>query len=84
MRPAPRHQGETARRPGPLIPDPLSRARYALVLALLLAALAALLLPQLSAPPLERAEVYFRDAARGMVESGDWWLPRYEGQPFFD
>jgi 4-amino-4-deoxy-L-arabinose transferase-like glycosyltransferase len=24
------------------------------------------------------------DAARGMVESGDWVLPRYEGQPFFD
>ena len=54
------------------------------MLALLLAALAALLLPQLSAPPLERAEVYFIDAARGMVESGDWWLPRYEGRPFFD
>jgi 4-amino-4-deoxy-L-arabinose transferase-like glycosyltransferase len=24
------------------------------------------------------------DAARGMVESGDWVVPRYEGQPFFD
>ncbi|HXK09957.1 MAG TPA: glycosyltransferase family 39 protein [Vicinamibacteria bacterium] len=24
------------------------------------------------------------DAARGMVESGDWLVPRYEGKPFFD
>ena len=24
------------------------------------------------------------DAARGMVESGDWVVPRYEGRPFFD
>jgi 4-amino-4-deoxy-L-arabinose transferase-like glycosyltransferase len=24
------------------------------------------------------------DAARGMVESGDWVVPRYEGKPFFD
>jgi 4-amino-4-deoxy-L-arabinose transferase-like glycosyltransferase len=24
------------------------------------------------------------DAARGMVDSGDWVVPRYEGQPFFD
>jgi 4-amino-4-deoxy-L-arabinose transferase-like glycosyltransferase len=28
--------------------------------------------------------VYFLDAARGMVESGDWVVPRYEGKPFFD
>ena len=40
--------------------------------------------PRLGAPPLERAEVYFADAARGMVESGDWLVPRYQGQPFFD
>ena len=33
---------------------------------------------------MERAEVYFADAARGMVESGDWLVPRYEGRPFFD
>jgi 4-amino-4-deoxy-L-arabinose transferase-like glycosyltransferase len=24
------------------------------------------------------------DAARGMVDSGDWVVPRYEGKPFFD
>ena len=34
--------------------------------------------------PLERAEIYFLDAARGMVESGDWLVPRYRGEPFFD
>ncbi len=42
------------------------------------------LLPRPDAPPQERAEVYFLDAARAMVESGDWLVPRYEGQPFFD
>jgi 4-amino-4-deoxy-L-arabinose transferase-like glycosyltransferase len=41
-------------------------------------------LPNLGAAPLERAEIYFLDAARAMVESGDWVIPRYEGQPFFD
>jgi 4-amino-4-deoxy-L-arabinose transferase-like glycosyltransferase len=55
-----------------------------LALALLLATLGALVSPRLSAPPLERAEVYFADAARSMVESGDWLIPRYEGRPFFD
>lgn len=34
--------------------------------------------------PLERAEIYFVDAARGMVESGDYLVPRYRGEPFFD
>jgi 4-amino-4-deoxy-L-arabinose transferase-like glycosyltransferase len=43
-----------------------------------------LLLPNLGAAPLERAEIYFLDAARGMVESGDWVIPQYEGKPFFD
>jgi len=42
------------------------------------------LLPHLGAAPLERAEIYFLDAARAMVESGDWVIPRYEGRPFFD
>lgn len=50
----------------------------------MLAAFAAVVSPQLGAPPLERAEVYFADAARGMVESGDWVVPRYQGQRFFD
>ncbi len=39
---------------------------------------------RLGAGPVERAEIYFLDAARGMVESGDWLVPRYRGQPFFD
>jgi 4-amino-4-deoxy-L-arabinose transferase-like glycosyltransferase len=39
---------------------------------------------QLGAAPLERAEIYFVDAARAMVESGDYLVPRYKGQPFFD
>ena len=43
-----------------------------------------LLFPALSAGPLERAEIYFLDAARAMLESGDWLVPRYQGQPFFD
>ena len=45
---------------------------------------AALLLPRLGAAPFERAEIYFLDAARAMVETGDWLVPRYRGQPFFD
>ena len=43
-----------------------------------------MLLPSLAAAPLERAEIYFMDAARGMVETGDWLVPRYQGEPFFD
>lgn len=42
------------------------------------------MLPGLGVPRLERAEIYFLDAARGMVESGDWLVPRYQGEPFFD
>ncbi len=49
---------------------------------LLLGAL--LLLPALGSAPIERAEIYFLDAARGMVESGDWLVPRYRGEPFYD
>jgi 4-amino-4-deoxy-L-arabinose transferase-like glycosyltransferase len=48
------------------------------------AVLLALLLPQLGAAPLVRAEIYFLDAARSMVESGDWLVPYYQGEPFFD
>ena len=52
--------------------------------ALLLAGVAALLLPGLGALPITRAEIYFLDAARHMAESGDWLVPRYQGEPFFD
>ena len=43
-----------------------------------------MLLPSLAAAPLTRAEIYFMDGARGMVETGDWLVPRYQGEPFFD
>ncbi len=58
--------------------------RFASALALLLLGLLALVLPNLGAAPLERAEIYFLDAARAMVETGDWIVPRYQGEPFFD
>jgi 4-amino-4-deoxy-L-arabinose transferase-like glycosyltransferase len=45
---------------------------------------AALLLPNLGVAPLERAEIYFLDGARSMVERADWLVPYYRGQPFFD
>jgi len=47
-------------------------------------AAAALLLVSLGAAPLERAEIYFVDAARAMVEGGDYLVPRYRGEAFFD
>jgi 4-amino-4-deoxy-L-arabinose transferase-like glycosyltransferase len=34
--------------------------------------------------PLERAEIYFLGGARGMLESGDYLVPRYQGEDFFD
>lgn len=58
--------------------------RWSAGAALLFLGILALLLPNLGAAPLERAEIYFLDAARGMVESGDWIVPRYQGEPFFD
>jgi 4-amino-4-deoxy-L-arabinose transferase-like glycosyltransferase len=75
-----------ARRPRALPPtlSDLSPRQQALALALLVAALATLVFPRLGAAPLERAEIYFLDAARAMVEGGDWLVPLYEGQPFFD
>ena len=53
-------------------------------MALLLLGLAALLLPALGRMPFERAEIYFADGARAMVERGDWLVPYYRGEPFFD
>ncbi|MBK5255301.1 MAG: glycosyltransferase family 39 protein [Vicinamibacteria bacterium] len=38
----------------------------------------------LSDAPIERAEIYFLDAARAMVERGDWLVPFYRGEPFYD
>jgi 4-amino-4-deoxy-L-arabinose transferase-like glycosyltransferase len=53
-------------------------------LALLLLAGAALLSPGLSWGALERAEIYFMDGARSMLERGDWLVPYFRGEPFFD
>jgi len=63
---------------------PPSGPRLGAAETLLLAGLALLLFPHLGLAPLERAEIYFMDAARGMVETGDWVVPRYRGEPFFD
>lgn len=52
--------------------------------ALLLAGAAVLLFPGLGAMPLERAEIYFLDGARSMLERGDLLVPYYRGEPFFD
>ena len=34
--------------------------------------------------PFVNAEILLMDGARGMVETGDWLVPRYQGEPFFD
>jgi 4-amino-4-deoxy-L-arabinose transferase-like glycosyltransferase len=64
--------------------SPLSRRRFAGAVTLVVLLLAALVFTSLDDAPLVRAEIYFLDAARGMVESGDWLVPRYRGEPFFD
>lgn len=53
-------------------------------LALLVAAVSPLLLLRLGSAPFERAEIYFADGARAMLETGDWLVPRYRAEPFFD
>lgn len=53
-------------------------------LALSLLAAALLLFPALGQTPFRRAEIYFADAARAMVERGDWIVPYFRGVPFFD
>jgi len=55
-----------------------------LLLGLLLALSAAAFLIGLSDAPIERAEIYFLDAARAMVERADWLVPYYRGEPFYD
>jgi 4-amino-4-deoxy-L-arabinose transferase-like glycosyltransferase len=51
----------------------------------LLALIAALLLaPAGGSGSLDRAEVYFLDGARAMIERGDYLVPHYRGEPFFD
>jgi 4-amino-4-deoxy-L-arabinose transferase-like glycosyltransferase len=58
--------------------------RSAAALVLVVLGVLALVLPNLGAAPFERAEIYFLDVARAMVETGDWIVPRYQGEPFFD
>ena len=50
-----------------------------LLLGLILALSAAAFLIGLSDAPIERAEIYFLDAARAMVERSDWLVPYYRG-----
>jgi 4-amino-4-deoxy-L-arabinose transferase-like glycosyltransferase len=45
---------------------------------------AVLILPGMGATSIERAEIYFLDGARAMVEGGDWLVPHYRGEAFFD
>ena len=56
--------------------------RDQLLLLVLLAA--ALLVPLGGSGSLERAEVYFMDGARTMLETGNWLVPQYRDKPFFD
>jgi 4-amino-4-deoxy-L-arabinose transferase-like glycosyltransferase len=57
---------------------------FGMCVLLLVVALSSLLLPFGGAGSLDRAEPYFMDAARAMVERGDWLVPFYRDQPFFD
>src|SRR5262245_23375064 len=59
-------------------------SRFAAGAAALLAGSALLLTARLGSAPLERAEIYFMDGARSLVERGDWLVPYYRGEPFFD
>ena len=54
------------------------------MLGFLLALSAAAFVTGLSDAPIERAEIYFLDAARAMVERSDWLVPHYRGEPFYD
>src|SRR5262249_13355775 len=76
LRPAPPEARRRGARPRGILSVPRLPA--------LLAFAALLLLPGLGASPFERAEIYFMDAARGMAERGDWLVPRYRGEAFFD
>jgi 4-amino-4-deoxy-L-arabinose transferase-like glycosyltransferase len=53
-------------------------------LAALVFAAALLLVPALGNTPFYRAEIYFADVSRAMVERGDWLVPYYKGESFFD
>lgn len=59
-------------------------SRSTAALGLLLAGAAVVLFAALGQGSLERAEIYFLDGARAMVERSDWLVPYYQGRPFFD
>jgi 4-amino-4-deoxy-L-arabinose transferase-like glycosyltransferase len=51
----------------------------------LVAVVAAVTLPGVWASSLQGCdEAYYAQMARGMLESRDWWVPRYDGTPPFD
>jgi len=79
--PAPAPEGGARARGRAALKPPL---RFELRLASVLCGASAILFPALGSAGLERAEIYFLDAARAMLESGDWLVPRYRGEPFFD
>ncbi len=50
-----------------------------------MAVVAAVTLPGVWASSLQGCdEAYYAQMARGMLETGDWWVPRYDGTPPFD
>jgi 4-amino-4-deoxy-L-arabinose transferase-like glycosyltransferase len=61
---------------------PFGRSLWLLGFILVLAAAAFTI--GLGEAPIERAEIYFLDAARAMVERSDWLVPYYRGEPFYD
>ena len=62
----------------------MKKRESSLLLGLILALSAAAFVIGLSDAPIERAEIYFLDAARAMVERSDWLVPYYRGEPFYD
>ncbi|HQZ16455.1 MAG TPA: glycosyltransferase family 39 protein, partial [Vicinamibacteria bacterium] len=62
----------------------MKNQKSSLLLGLILALSAAAFVVGLSDAPIERAEIYFLDAARAMVERSDWLVPYYRGEPFYD
>jgi hypothetical protein len=70
--------------PPAVLSDALTTRALVVSAVLLVVCASVLLFPGLGSAPLERAEIYFLDGARSMVERADWLVPYYRGQPFFD
>lgn len=64
------------------ISRPLDRSFWRPGLLLILSA--AVFTVGLSDAPIERAEIYFLDVARAMLERSDLLVPYYRGEPFYD